>query len=187
MKETQKQNIKVKRLGFSYGYKIYDGDTLVWKGKSRKEAIKNKKYLEDGGDPNNLQSEELVFPSRIIKFEEKHLEVYYSIPTHEDLKKLALKTIKERKNYFFKPTPPKEIDITEDVIETLPDSMKNKAQLELKRYKRDLRDYNIALQEYDIFQKALDGNETAALYVLQSRNDYGHQYETYEIIDPQTV
>jgi hypothetical protein len=124
---------------------------------------------------------------RIVVFENKYGPNYYSIPTDEDLKKAAVLQVQERHslNYFPEPRKPEDIDITEEIIDTLPESMKYSARYKLNAYNANMSEYESMLEDYKLVQRALDGDGDAALSIINNRSDY--EYEGYEIIEPTVV
>ena len=177
-----------------YGYNIFDmkvihkgaeGNKVLWTGYTQKEAEVVKEHIIATGEIPETQ--EIVFPSRIIVTKEKHGDYYYSIPTAEAFEKVSMSLIKERQagGYFYEPRQPEPIDITDETIETLPESFREEAKTKLLIYKRAVTRFENDMNDFKDIEKALAGDFKMAARVVRNRTDY--EYENYDMVDPIVV
>lgn len=124
--------------------------------------------------------------NKILISKEKYGDRIFSVPTINDLHKVALFILKEREHifkYIRKSNQPKQLDFTKDDIEKMPESFKNNANIQLSNYENSLIEIETNNKMYNNTVRALNENNGALAWnILQNRN--GYMYEKIELIDP---
>ncbi len=113
---------------------------------------------------------------KIIVFHEKHGDRYFSIPTQEDLEKVALKIVKERNKdewYYFFNDKPKEPEVSLEQMNSMKEgAFKELAKSQWNDYKLLLRRLEKDIKLKELLDKVInDKDGAAALSFLKSQGD----------------
>lgn len=115
---------------------------------------------------------------RILVLQGKHGDQFYKANNPDELHESALKILAENRHWYTEPRKPEDLGFTKETINSLPESLRGKAEADLAKYERDMRTYNNEMLWYDRMLKAekeQDGN--LAYKVISSRHDY--EYERF--------
>lgn len=124
----------------------------------------------------------------VVVQKHKHNSLYYLAHSQEELLKVFVRMVRENNNaeYYYKPEKPKLRDaLTEEQIAVLPEKYRKVEAAAVAANARMLRDYEEALEDWKLIQKALSGDGEAAYEVLDNRRD--HEYEGWAIEIPVKV
>ena len=116
----------------------------------------------------------------LLVLDEKHGEGYFHIPDTDALHRVALNilTAREKSGYwYYQPTKPKEPDFTKQQVEAMPkNSIRDTAEKQLRRYAREMKDYEEDFDNYTLLLRAIAKQDGAMAWeALQMRSD--HEYE----------
>lgn len=124
-------------------------------------------------------------PGVLVAYE-KHGNRFFKAGNREELLASALKLLKERfesgKWYFVPESPEKpDLPMTEDEAKALKDGpVKDAILREYNTYKRDVREFQLFFQDYQLIQKAI--NENDGMKALESLfNHSSYEYERVEL------
>lgn len=88
-------------------------------------------------------SRKIIDKPHVLVLKEKHAFRYFHIPDDATLFAVALKIVEERADpeagCYYKPEPPDPCDLTRDVIEKLPVSLRADAKRRLQEHEEDKR------------------------------------------------
>ena len=200
----EQPRLKIQRLRQGYGFMLVDmkfqPKHVLFISKNRKEVNQLKADLLENPQTEIPEYEMPVYDGRLIRFDETHGPVYYSVPTYADYCKVCLHVIKERhsQGWYFEPENPiKDADLefmekyetyTDDPekwIEVYDENYVKHYTEKEKEYKALLRAkkaYKYNLSDYNTLLKAIEtDNDILAASFMETRN--GLQYEEFEIID----
>lgn len=127
----------------------------------------------------------------IVKFEEKHGDLYYVYNSREEFYKIFLEVLISRYDqgwYNYTMNKPKqEVTMTLEEISALTDEKLKAFQYQrFEKYERDMREYNEFVQLQKETEQAYKNKDAKlAYFVLLDRK--GGEYEGFEIIEPQRV
>ena len=186
--EKQKEPYFVRHTPRGLGYEIIkrEGWIGVYETPDSDQAKEALKYFLNGkGDKAPKPSEN--WPIKILKFEEKHGDRYFVIRKPEELYKIALATIIERKKigWYYKPEKPNfEIALNDEQINALPnDTLKEAAIKQRRVLQREVDSYNEYAADYNLMIKAIkEKNGRLACAFMYTRQNC--EYEKFEVITP---
>lgn len=121
---------------------------------------------------------------KILVLQGKHGDQFYKASTPEEIQESALKILRENRHWYREPEKPKELGFTKETINTLPESLQDKAEADLLRRERDMKIYDSQKSWYDRMVKADTENDGALAYkVISFRQDY--EYESFYLANVQ--
>jgi hypothetical protein len=127
------------------------------------------------------------FDPQIVVFNEKHGDRHYIIRSAEDFEKICLSLVKERNEFSWyswldNPTEPVAPSFTKESIDTLPLEFQAEAKKSWERYNKLLSEYKETKSLFDLREKALSGDLSAAADLIDELR--GDEYGGYEIVSP---
>jgi len=130
----------------------------------------------------------LEFPGILVAYE-KHSTRFLKAGNIEELRQSALKLVKERMDpdypWYYKPEPVMDNALSEKAIEMLPAGrVKDLAVQEAKQLKRDLAQYEIDLEAWNMVQECVKNNdEKLAFTILMNRRNGEYERVEFENLE----
>lgn len=178
----------VRRVRWGFGFQVCDHKEFKthYSSPDEKQVKKACDMLNAGKSLADLPAPSDKWPNRLVIFKEKHGDRHFLVKTMQDLGEVALKIFNERLKEkfwydFSELTDNKEVPLTEDQINALPNEKLKKAARENNASLIGDTRYNKELERqkkmYDVIIEKKDSE--VALKFLDSRQKY--EYEAFEV------